>query len=378
MRTAPIHVLFAGGGTAGHLFPGLAVAEELLRAEPEVQITFAGSGKPFEVEYTRRAGHEHVAIPCRPFSRSPIGAFRFLTANLNGFYAARRLLAEHPASVVVGLGGYASVPAVRAAARAGIPYVLLEQNAVPGRATRWLAPGASLICSALEGIRPRLRRGCRVRVTGNPLRRGFVDRQLPARGLRERIGRRRRLVVLGGSGGSQELNQNVPLALYKAGAALHDWQIVHQTGEHNAAATGYLYRKLGIRATVSPFIERLPEVLRDSHLAISRAGGTTLAELAACGVPAILLPLGRATDNHQRCNADVFAEAGAAKILDRRELAGRLDDHVARAIVELAGDQRLRANMAQSMTSLARPRATVNVARAIVKLLEFRELAAAC
>jgi UDP-N-acetylglucosamine--N-acetylmuramyl-(pentapeptide) pyrophosphoryl-undecaprenol N-acetylglucosamine transferase len=378
MRAHIDHVLFSGGGTAGHLFPGLAVAEELKRTAPHVRISFAGSGKAFEAEHVARAGHSYTAIPCRPLPRKPTEALRFIKDSFNGYYAARNLLREQHVTLVVGLGGYASVPASRAAARLGVPYILLEQNAVPGRATRWLAPRAALVCSALEGLHTQLRAGCRLRVTGNPLRRAFSKRYTPANLLPGRIGRvrPRRLVVLGGSGGSNTLNTQVPFALYKAGAALHDWQIIHQSGERNAAATGLLYRKLGIRATVAPFIGNLPEVLRASHLAISRAGGTTLAELAASGLPAVLLPYPRATDDHQRANADVFVEAGGAELVDEREVNGRLDNYLAGKIVSLATDHLLRERQAEVMQRMARPDATRTVVDAITTLLASNEPAA--
>ena len=175
MRTRNDHIVFAGGGTAGHLFPGLAVAEQLRRYAPEVRVTFVGTGKPFETRYAKRAGFDYVALPCQPFPRKARETLRFLTDNFAGYYVARKFLREQDVSLVVGLGGYASVPAVRAAARLQIRHLLLEQNAVPGRATRWLAPTAALVCSAFEDIRPYLRATCRVRVTGNPLRREFVD-----------------------------------------------------------------------------------------------------------------------------------------------------------------------------------------------------------
>src|SRR5262249_52296682 len=151
-------------------------------------------------------------------------------------------------SLVVGLGGYASVPAARAAASLGIPYILLEQNAVPGRANRWLAPGATLVCSSFEGIGARLRSGCRVRVTGNPLRREFFEGRLAPGYLPDRFAGPPTIVVLGGSGGAQTLNEQVPLAMYKAGAAVRDWRIVHQTGTRDLSTTSQLYRKLGIEA----------------------------------------------------------------------------------------------------------------------------------
>jgi len=361
------HIVFAGGGTGGHLFPGLAVAEDLRRRAPHLRITFAGTGRSFELDHVQDAGFDYFALACRPFPHKASEALRFLTDNLAGYYAARRYLREQNATLVVGLGGYASVPAARAAAALRIPYVLLEQNAVPGRATRWLAPAAAMVCSAFEGLRPYLKSGCRVRVTGNPLRREFVEAGAPVRNLPDRLGGRRTLVVLGGSGGAQTLN----------GAVLHGWRIVHQAGERHVARTAQLYRKLGIAATVSPFIDELPPLLRASHLAISRAGGTTLAELAASALPAIVLPYPTATDNHQRKNADVFAAASACRTIDQRELSGRLDNHLAQAVIELTGDHPLRIRMAQAISGLARPRATRNVSRSLAELLGSRQISAA-
>lgn len=377
MSTLRSHVLFAGGGTAGHLFPGLAVADYLRRHAPQVRISFAGTGKAFESRYVEAAGFTYLNLPCRPFPRRAAEALKFVTENVAGYYAARRYLREQQIGLVVGLGGYASVPAARAAASLDVPYVLLEQNALPGRATRWLAAGASAICSTFDNIRPHLKQGARVRVTGNPLRRAFLEQQTPVRHLPDRLAGRRKLLVMGGSGGAQSLNEQVPRALYKAGAVLHGWEVVHQAGERDVARTAELYKKLGIAATVAPFLEELPQLMRESQLAISRAGGTTLAELAASGLPAIVLPFPAATDDHQRKNAEAFSAAGACRILDEREVSGRLDNRLAEVTIELAGDHRQRVRMAQGMTSLARPQATRRVARTIVALLQSRQLSVA-
>ncbi len=370
------HVVFAGGGTAGHLFPGLAVAEQLLREAPALRITFAGTGRSFERRHVARAGYEYLALAGRPFPRRARDAFRFVADNVSGYYAARRFLREENVTLVVGLGGYASVPAVQAAASLRTPVVLLEQNAVPGRATRWLSGSAECVCSSFEGIRSHLRAHCRVRVTGNPLRREFIECDTPQRYLSAAPGAQRRLLVLGGSGGSHTLNERVPLALYKAKAALANWQIVHQSGEREAAAVAQLYCKLGIAARVVPFIDELPKLLRASDLAISRSGGTTLAELAASGLPAILLPYPAAADDHQRKNAEVYCHAGGCALLDERELDGRLDNHLADAVSELAGAHRIRVRMAQAMQRLARPDATQAVVRTIGSLFAGRSMAA--
>ncbi len=371
-----VHIVLAGGGTAGHLFPGLAVAEQLCRVEPKARITLAGAGKAFERSHVTSAGFDYVPLPSRPLPSRPHEALRFVADNLRSYYAAARFLRDHDVSLVVGLGGYASAAMARAAARQRIPLVLLEQNAVPGRTTRWLAPRASLICLALAEARAHLPRGRRVRVTGNPIRTQFVSAYSTAMQSRlEDHGRPRRLLVLGGSGGSKMLNEQVPLALYKAGTALEGWRIIHQTGERNAPATRALYQKLGLRATVGSFINNMAGMLLNCDLAITRAGGTTLAELAACGVPTLLVPFPRAADDHQRKNADVFSSAGAARTLDEREIAGRFDNALAAHVVELVTHSALRLRMAQAMLRLARPTAAAEVATAILAVLHSDRLA---
>lgn len=379
-----MHVVFTGGGTGGHLFPGLAVAGHLAGAMPGVRITFAGCGNRFERRHVAGAGFEYLALRSHPLPRRLPEAFSFLADNLAGYWAGGRFLAEKRVAVVVGLGGYASVPMARAAVRRGVPLVLLEQNAVPGRATRWLAPSATLVCTAFEQAGRYFRSPCPVRVTGNPIRTGFSP-ALSGNG-RSHSGRNgsggpaaaaprsngngtaRRLVILGGSGGARSLNENVPRALYKAAPGLAGWTIVHQSGEPDLDATRQLYRKLGIEATVVPFLADMPWILARSDLAVCRAGGTTLAELAAAGVPAILLPYPHATDNHQRRNADVFASSGGCLTLDERELAGRLDNHLAGAVATLVGDARRRAAMSESIRRLAQPDATWDVATVIRRL----------
>ncbi len=209
-------------------------------------------------------------------------------------------------ALVVGLGGYASGATTRAARSLGIPYLLLEQNAFPGKATRWLAGGAELICAAFADVRQHLPAGSRVRATGTPVRRAFLrqraaaQRQADGNAQEPTTERKPRLVILGGSGGARALNEHVPAAIYKAGTALTGWEIIHQTGERDHLATLTRYEKFGVAARLAPFFDDLPRLLADCDLAISRAGGSTLAELAVCGVPAILLPYPHAADDHQR------------------------------------------------------------------------------
>jgi UDP-N-acetylglucosamine--N-acetylmuramyl-(pentapeptide) pyrophosphoryl-undecaprenol N-acetylglucosamine transferase len=362
-----LHLVVAGGGTAGHLFPGLAVATALRAGAPGLRITFAGGGKDLERRLVAAASFDYYPLPCRPLPHGAREAVSFVVENLAGYLAAKRFLKEEQVGAVVGLGGYASVSMGRAAVRRRIPLVLLEQNVAPGRATRWLAPAATLLCASFPQTESFLRRCGPLRVTGNPIRPlGTVPFAAPAD---EANGPARRLLVLGGSGGARALNENVPRAIYKAGAELAGWQILHQAGEAELAATRRLYEKLGLRAVVRGFMADLPAVLSAADLAICRAGGTTLAELAAAGVPAVLIPYPHAADDHQRKNAEVFVAAGGAVLLDEREGPPRLDDRLAAVLAALAPRQQRRSAMAAAMRGLGRPQAAADVAALVWSLL---------
>ena len=227
MNEDVMHVVFAGGGTGGHLFPGLAVAEQLQALATAARITMATGGKPFEHVQVAAAGFDHLRLPSHPLDS---GAGRHVAVRQGEslrLSAQRRFLRATNVSLVVGLGGYASVPMAWAAAAMRVPLVLLEQNAIPGRATRWFAPRASLICTAFEETRQYLKAVGPIRVTGNPIRAGFLsaaarkNRPDPAGS---------QLLILGGSGGSRTLNEQVPRTLYKLQPEFADWRIVHQTG----------------------------------------------------------------------------------------------------------------------------------------------------
>ncbi len=368
--TAPAHVIFAGGGTAGHLFPGLAVAGCLSARRPDLRITFAGTGRDFEKREVAAAGFGYLALRSQPLPRRLGEVLPFLADSLAGYRAAAALLKAQQVAAVVGLGGYASAATAWAAIRRGIPLVLLEQNVIPGRATRWLAPRASLVCTAFERTAAHLRARCPVRATGNPVRPGFAPRPVAASACCD--GKRpadRQLVILGGSAGARALNENLPPALGRIHSRLDGWRIVHQSGTADFDATRKRYRDLGLPATVVPFAADMPGLLSGSHLAVSRAGGTTLAELAAAGIPAVLVPYPYAADDHQRINAEAFAAEGGCVVVDERERPGKLDQALAAVLVGLLADAGAAANMAASMRRVARPDAARHVAELIEAFL---------
>ena len=385
MKDRVIHIVFAGGGTGGHLFPGLVVAERLVAAAPHVRITFCGVGKPFEQEHVARHGFRYFALPARPLPRRARDAVPFVVNNVTSYVAATRFIREEHVAAVVGLGGYASVPMGRAAIGRGVPLVLLEQNAVAGRATRWLARRAAMVCASFDrtdGLNGR----CPIRVTGNPVRRckGRAVVGETATGQSEISSPQflianptaLRLLVLGGSGGAGSLNENVPRALYKIRPQLQGWQIIHQSGESGFDLARTLYNKLDLPATVEPFLDDVPETLSATDLAICRAGGTTLAELAAAGVPAVLLPYPRATDDHQAANARHFARGGGCVTIDELAAAGRLDERLAEVACFLLANDRLRRRMADAMCRLARPNAADDVAELVWSIASSRAVGA--
>jgi len=401
MKNNTVHIVFSGGGTGGHLFPGLAVAEQLTAMIPRLRITFCGGGKPLERQAATDAGFEYFALPSRPLPHAAREAVSFVVENLAGYLAAGRFLREEHVSAVVGLGGYVSVPMARAAGRRDVPLVLLEQNAIPGRATRWLARRATLICTAFDETAAGLRCRCPVRVTGNPIRFGFdCDTQVTlstiAAGPEEREGSSRspithsgahwalkcpalaapplQLLVLGGSGGARSLNENAPRALYKVRRQLENWRIVHQSGQSDLDATKSLYRKFDLPATVVPFIDDMPAMLRATDLAVCRAGGTTLAELSAAGVPSVLLPYPHAADDHQLANARAFSAGGGCVTIDEREISDRLDDRLADMLCFLLANEVLRRRMSAAMCRLARPAAAQDVAELIWSIVSSRSL----
>ncbi|MEQ8210645.1 MAG: undecaprenyldiphospho-muramoylpentapeptide beta-N-acetylglucosaminyltransferase [Lacipirellulaceae bacterium] len=374
---ANAHVLFAGGGAPGHLFPGLAVAEHLQRRAPQATITFAGSGRARERHIVSSAGYHYTMIPSQPAPQTPLQSFRFITDNLMGFCAARWMLREQRVSLVVGLGGYTSAAVVRSAVARGIPVVLLEQNAIPGRTTRWLSRSAAMVCAAFEEVRPHLHVQAPVTVTGNPARPAFEQlyfrtksrRTAGAAKFESNQRRKKRLVVLGGAGGARSLNENMPKALSQLKEELKDWQIVHQTGEGQLQETESRYQRVGVEALAVTFIDEIASVLFDSDLVVSRAGGTCLAELALANVPALLVPYAQAVDNHQIANARVFTTAGACRMVDESSQSGALDAALARELSPLLSDADQRRKMAQSMQELARPQAASEIAGAVFEHL---------
>jgi UDP-N-acetylglucosamine--N-acetylmuramyl-(pentapeptide) pyrophosphoryl-undecaprenol N-acetylglucosamine transferase len=359
---SPLYV-FAGGGTGGHLAPGIAVAEQLRLEQPDCRIRFVGSGRPVERQMLAPTSFEYTSCETLPLTDLRRRPNRFVWSHWKAFREACRSIRKDRPSAIIGLGGFASVPFAVAARKCGVPCILLEQNTVPGMANRWLSRWHPICLTFVESA-SHLPRKAIYHVTGNPLRRDVcrivaANYALPLE--------HPTLLVLGGSLGSRQINDSVLAAIEQCASALAGWNILHQTGPEGSDAARRLYSELGISHVVSPFFSDLPARLGDATLTVARAGATTLAELAAVGIPAILVPYPTAADDHQTRNAQLFVESGAAVMVTPPDRSFAPVDLVP-VLKPLLVDQPQLLKMSLAMKTLSKPNAAAEVV-AILKSL---------
>ena len=376
-----MRVLIAGGGTGGHLYPGIALARELLRRDPSSRVSFVGTAQgiearvlpkeQFELDLIRVAGLKGKSLleRLKGVLLLPIAAID-----------AWRVVSRRRPDVVVGVGGFASGPVLALAAVRGYPTMLLEQNALPGITNRLLA---RVVRAAAVNFEAALiyfpRTGF---VAGNPVRPEFFpaeneelnektgpfDSVDSASGVNLAQGKPRdaaRVLIFGGSQGAHAINVAMVEAAPRLAASGIRLAITHQTGERDLDLVRAAYQRAGVAARVEAFIYEIDREMKAADVVIARAGATTLAELAASGTPAILVPLPTATDDHQRKNAAVVAHAGAAVVVEERGLNG---DTLAAAISALVSDEQRRRDMASAARRLARPDAAARIADRVEEL----------
>ncbi|MCA9054874.1 MAG: UDP-N-acetylglucosamine--N-acetylmuramyl-(pentapeptide) pyrophosphoryl-undecaprenol N-acetylglucosamine transferase [Planctomycetaceae bacterium] len=355
--------VFAGGGTAGHLFPAFAVAEFLQTRDPETEILFIGSDRPRERDLVAAAGYEHVALTLIPRSQLVRHPLAFARSLWGAVKAARGHLRVERTEVVIGLGGMSSVPTVWAARRAGLPIVLMEQNVLPGRANRWLSRWADAVCLTFEDSKGWLSPRVRTVVTGNPVRRAVAE--LASRPqLDEAVDAMPpRLLVLGGSLGSNSLNACVLDGMRSDPDRWRHWEIVHQTGTQACDTVRAEYASLGLSARVETFLADVPRLLSDATLVLTRAGATTLAELACAAPATVVVPWSGAADDHQTLNARWYGDRAAVLAAGdpgAERMGGRSSpaDDPWTQVLRLADDAQLRRELQRALRCLARPLAT--------------------
>jgi UDP-N-acetylglucosamine--N-acetylmuramyl-(pentapeptide) pyrophosphoryl-undecaprenol N-acetylglucosamine transferase len=363
-----VKIVIAGGGTGGHVFPGIALADRLVK-EHGAEVSFLGSPTGPEARLVPEAGYPFSPVAAAPLYREvSMRAIKAPFIALRSVRASRPLIAD--AAAVVGVGGYVSVAPGMAARRAHVPLVILEQNAVPSLANRLLARRARAIGLTFEGARSRLHGRGTVAITGNPVRAAILE--VPAR--REELAAEARqafgfqegrttVVVFGGSQGALHLDETVAGALPIL-AGEPDLQLLVLTGpDHVEVVAGPARSVPGVKVQVLPFLDRMELAYAVADLAVTRAGSTSIAEMTVCGIPMVLVPYPYATENHQAGNARELEGAGAAVVELDAELT---PEGLARRILEVVGDRDRVERMAAASSAWGKPDADERLASLVV------------
>ena len=352
-------VMVAGGGTGGHLFPGLAVVEELRRRVPQLEVRFVGTARGIEARILPTRGEVLDLLEVTPLKGQGAGArFKSFARIPAAMRQASMIMRDFAPDLVLGVGGYASGPVLLAASLSGRPTAVLEQNAHVGMTNRILSRFVDRAYISFEQTESVFGKS-KARFTGNPVRHEFVEHARLALADPEGFeSRARTVLVLGGSQGARKLNEDVPRALARARTQARGLQIVHQTGESMRDEVEATYRELGLPARVVTFIDDMARAYSNAALVVARAGATTLAEICAIGRPSILVPFPFAADNHQVKNARALEEQGASICIEEAELdAEDLGDLVGR----LLDDPVRRRHMAEAARAHGKPDAAAAI-----------------
>ena len=359
-----MRVLIAGGGTGGHLYPGIALAREVQRRDPQAVIAFVGTATGVEAKVVPREGFPLDLIRVAGLKgKSRIDRVRGFALLPVAAIDAWRVVSKWRPEVVVGVGGFASGPVLMLAAIRGYPTMLLEQNALPGITNRLLA---RVVRAAAVTFEEALQffPGTGF-VAGNPVRPEFFRNQKEVDDRLESPQHAARILIFGGSQGAHAINLAMVAAAARLAAAGARVAITHQTGERDVERVRAAYLAAGLEARVEAFLYEMEREMSNADLVVCRAGATTLSELAAAGRPAILIPLPTATDDHQRRNAEVIARIGGAEVIEERELSG---DRLADLLVALTKNAQRRADMSRAIRTFARPDAASRIADRVWEL----------
>ncbi|MFT3789349.1 MAG: UDP-N-acetylglucosamine--N-acetylmuramyl-(pentapeptide) pyrophosphoryl-undecaprenol N-acetylglucosamine transferase [Tepidisphaeraceae bacterium] len=382
MPTSPT-ILFAGGGSGGHLYPGISVAQALLEIVPDAKPIFLCTTRDIDATILKHTGFEFVRQPIVPIRRTIGGLLKFWTSWRQTKDLVKSILRDRKPAAILGLGGYAAGVAVETASKRGIPAAILNPDVIPGKANQYLLQCVQKVCLQFDATRPHVPSSAqgKLETTGCPIRTDITAR--PSReqasanlGLDPLL---HTLVITGASQGAVTVNDAVLESLKRIcrdrgeGKRLQGWQILHLAGKDNAESVRAEYRALEIDASVLDFTPNMADVWSVAELAISRSGASTCAELTACHVPSVLMPYPFHADMHQLENAKVLQNAGAAEIvLDQKDRQKNAD--LLRPVIEsLLYDAPRRKALAEGARKLARPDAARAVAQTLVEMLKSND-----
>lgn len=360
-------ILFAAGGSGGHLFPAIAVAEELHRQDSTIAIEIVATDKAIDRSILSRFPFEHHHLKAVSPSRVWRQPVKVLQSNWHAWQAARQLIREKSPAAVIGCGGFASAPLVWAATRAGVPVILLEQNLIPGRANVWLSRWAAKVCLSFEETKAYLPNSVQHRiqdlvVTGNPVRHSMLPLKTPPQRLSNQ------LLILGGSQGARHLNQAITEWISSRPPELEGWHVIHQTGSSDLGAVLQCYRYVNdfLKAEPVEFISDPSPLYRSATLIIARAGATSLAEIACQGAPTLLVPLPSAARDHQTANAHWYASHGAARVVIQSSTPSETVTSLAATATPLLLDSDVREDLSRKILQTSHPQAALDCANAIL------------
>jgi UDP-N-acetylglucosamine--N-acetylmuramyl-(pentapeptide) pyrophosphoryl-undecaprenol N-acetylglucosamine transferase len=351
-----MRIVIAGGGTGGHVIPALAIAHQL-KKQFAAEVLFIGTARGIETRLVPQAGFPLELIKVGALKNvSLMTRVRTMFDLPRALWVSGRMLTDYNPDVVIGVGGYASGPAMFGAIRRRIPTLAFEPNVVPGFANRMVARWVSVAAVHFEET-------CeyfpRCRVTGVPVREAFF--RIPAK-----VEGPPTLLVFGGSQGARAINQAMIESLPGLRERVRDLRIVHQTGQRDYDTVLAAYEKAGASGEVHKFIDDMPETFARADLLVCRSGASTVAEITAAGKPAIFVPFPRAADDHQNVNARALERAGAAIVVEESNLeAAYLVDTIATVI----GDPRRLQAMSEAAKSLAHPKAVEEIAAMVASLI---------
>jgi UDP-N-acetylglucosamine--N-acetylmuramyl-(pentapeptide) pyrophosphoryl-undecaprenol N-acetylglucosamine transferase len=384
MPSSPPLILFAGGGTGGHLYPGISVAQALLAlaspGTPPVHPLFLCTNREIDQTILTPTGFEFIPQPITPPHTSISGLLRFWRSWRETTALVRQVIAQRKPSAVLGLGGYGAGVAVRLASRLGIPSVLLNQDVIPGKANQFLMRFARAVCCQFDATRLHVSARFRpkLHITGCPIRAEMAQiiacrTKNPSDKARHRTDAIARLgldpsltvlVITGASLGAATINDAILEML--SSSPLAGWQILHLAGTQHAPAVRTRYQQLAINAKVVDFTPDMADVWSVADLAVSRSGASSVAELTAFGVPSVLMPYPYHLDMHQRENARVLEEARAAVLVDDAKDPRLNAQRLHGVLGPLLTDPKRRQAMSQAAAQLGKPRAAESVAHLLL------------
>ena len=366
------NIFFAGGGTGGHIYPAIAVAEQITKIEPAATIHFFCSMRGIDARILGQTGFQYTVLPAKGFSFRLRGLIGFCRSFLQSYRTAKQAISECKNAVVVGAGGFVSAPVCLAANRVDIPIALLNVDIIPGRANKIIARWADEIFVQFEETAKFFAAGkAKASVVGCPLRSGFGNPG-PNEAI-EQLGldkERKILLITGASSGSANINKAVCSLLEKLDGFADDWQIVHLAGRDNYEEISNRYSSAKISHKVLGYFDDMPDLLAAADLLVGRSGAVSVAEYAAAGVPSICMPYPYHKDRHQYLNAGKLVEAGAAVIVDDLPNAEDEAQWLWEELEDLMKDEGKRQAMAQACRAVASPDADLKVAERLLTMAD--------